>query len=576
MLKNHFIVACRNFWRNKTFSLIHILGLAIGISASLVIFLIVKHELSYDTFEGDPHRIYRVVMDARFDGQEGHGAAIPAPLPGAIAQEVSGVELTVPIMKFQGDGSVKVTVPSADGSVPKSIRKQYEVVFTNEDYFHLVPIQWIAGDPQRSMASPYSVVISESRANQYFPSQPVDRIIGKQLTYNDHLQVSISGVVKDLDLPTDFSQKEWITYSTISKTSMQKDFMMETWNDWMAYSSAWLKLDESNDKARVELQMNKILREHHKDAHKDDSNYIELKLQPLSDVHFNGNYAGFDQRLAHAPTLYGLVAIAAFLLLLACINFINLSTAIASHRAREIGIRKTVGGTKRQLVVQFLTETFLICILATVISISIAPLLLHIFSDFIPPGVSVDLNAQPSGILFIFLLIIVVSLLSGLYPAFVLSGFRPVAVLKNQALAGSPTRNAGLRKVLTVAQFSVAQFFVIAALMIGKQIHFSLNQDMGYRKDAIINFEVPREDAGNVDVLANQIRSLTAVENVSIGFLPPAMEGAVWRASLSIMEKKYYVRTSRSDGATRSIFVCTTSHWSRGETSVRGRMSTRV
>jgi putative ABC transport system permease protein len=528
MLKNHFLIAVRNIWRNKTFSFIHIFGLSIGISASIVIFLIVKYELSFDKFQSHPERIYRVVMDMKFNGQVGHSSAIPAPLPGAIAAEVTGVELNVPIMQFQGDASVKVSVASPTGITPKVFKKQPDVVFTTADYFELLPIQWLAGSAPTAMKEPFSVVISESRMKQYFADAAPGDVIGRQVTYNDDLTVTITGVVRDLEEITDFTSREFISYVTISKTAMQQNFMMEVWDDWMAYSKGWVKLSDSNDKAAVELQLNLLLAKYNKNLRNDEANSMAFKLQPLDNVHFNNEYAGFGTRTAHAPTLYALLAIAAFLLLLGCINFVNLSTAVASHRAKEIGIRKTIGSTKKQLVVQFLCETLTMCVLASILSISIAPLLLQLFSDFIPQGVSFDVVRQPSILLFLGGLTVTVSLLSGVYPAFVLSQFRPAVVLKNQAFAGSPTRSAGLRKILTVSQFAIAQFFVIAALMISKQIHFSLNQDLGYRKDAIINFEVPRENPGNADVLTNQVRTLAAVEDVSVGFLPPATEGGAF------------------------------------------------
>lgn len=527
MLRNHLTIALRNIARNKLFTFIHVLGLSIGISASLVIFLIVKYELSFDKFEADRDRIYRVVMDFKFNGEPGHGAAVPAALPNAIRNEVTGVQANVPIMTFQGDANVDVV--AARSGKPEVFKKQTDVVFTVNDYFQLIPFQWIAGSPSNSLSNPFSVVLTESRAKKYFPGVASADVVGQRLTYNNNIQTEVSGVVKDLDEVTDFTAREFISYATIFETSLRESFMMDIWHDWMAYSKAWVKLTDANNKAAVEQQLNALLQKYHPNRNRDAGNTVSFVLQPLADVHFNTQYASFGQRIANTKTLYALLAISAFLLLLGCINFVNLSTAQASHRAKEIGIRKSVGSTRKQLIIQFLSETLVVTLLATVVSVSIAPMLIQLFSDFIPQGVTFDMISDPSVLIIPAGLLIIVGLLSGFYPAVVLSRFRPAVVLKNNAFAGSPTRNAGLRKILTVSQFAVAQFFIIAALMIAKQIQFSLSQDLGYRKDAIINFEIPRDTVvSHVERLTHAVAAAPGVQMVSVGFLPPATPGGAY------------------------------------------------
>lgn len=527
MLRNHITIAVRNILRNKFFTFIHVLGLSIGISASLVIFLIVKYEMSFDKFEADRDRIYRIVMDFRFNGDVGHSAAIPAPVPNAIQAEVTGIEANVPIMTFQGDSYVDVV--AVRSTKQETFKKQQDVIFTNNDYFKLITFEWLAGPPTSALSKPFAVVLTESRARQYFPDVAISDIPGRRLIYNGNVQTEVAGVVKDLNQPTEFTAKDFISYSTIFETALRHDFMMDEWGDWMAYSKGWVKLSEGNDKAGIERQLNALLKKYNPNKKSDEQNSQAFALQPLSNVHFDFNYSSFGQRVANVNTLYALLAIAGFLLLLGCINFVNLSTAQASHRAKEIGIRKTIGSTRKQLVTQFLCETLLVTSLATLVSISIAPMLLQLFSDFIPAGVSFDMVKDPSVLVIPGSLLIVVGLIAGFYPAMFLSRFRPAVVLKNQAFAGSPTRNAGLRKVLTVSQFAVAQFFIIAAFMVAKQIHFSLGQDLGYRKDAIVNFQIPRDTvSSHAERLLNGIKALPGVQMVSAGYTAPAMEGAAY------------------------------------------------
>jgi ABC-type antimicrobial peptide transport system permease subunit len=492
-----------------------------------VIYLIVRHELSFDKFEPNSHRIYRVVMDLNFNGDIGHSAAVPAPLAGALQADVTGIEAIVPVMQFQGDATVKVAVIRDSSGKPDIFKKQPDVVFTTADYFDMLPHQWLVGSPQTALGEPFSVVITESRARQYFPNAAITDIIGREITYNDDLTTTITGIVKDLEETTAFTSREFIAHATIAKTTLNSNFMMDKWDDWMAYSTAYVKLLPTNDKAGVEAQVDALFRKHNPSAKSDPSQGTNFRLQPLNDIHFNSDYASFSLRTAHKPTLYGLLTIAAFLLLLGCINFTNLSTAQAAHRAKEIGIRKTIGSSKKQLIMQFLSETFCITAIATVLSVCIAPLLLEVFADFIPRGVTFQIHREPSLLLFLISLTLVVSFLSGLYPALILSGFRPAAVLKNRGSLGASTRSATLRKGLTVSQFVIAQFFVIAAFMVGKQIHFSLHQDLGYRKDAILNFSIPRDTVSeHRDRLINEITAMPEVQMLSTGYLPPAMSGA--------------------------------------------------
>jgi ABC-type antimicrobial peptide transport system permease subunit len=247
-------------------------------------------------------------------------------------------------------------------------------------------------------------------------------------------------------------------------------------------------------------------------------------------MHFDTRYQGFDQRVANKKILYGLLAVASFLLLLGCINFINLTTANASSRAKEIGIRKTMGSSKRQLVLQFMGETFFLTLIATLISFFAAPLLLKLFADFIPDGLHAGFLYQPSIFLFLFLLTILISFMAGFYPSLILSGYKPSRVLKGQAFTVSgETRHAWVRRSLTISQFVIAQFFVIATMMVSKQINFSTNTDLGYEKEGIITFNAPhRSTPDRTRQLLNEINGLPEIEIAARGFFSPGDVGAAF------------------------------------------------
>jgi putative ABC transport system permease protein len=538
MLKNYLLTAIRNFTHNKTFSIINILGLSIGITASLVIFMIVYFEFGYEKFQKDPKRIYRVVIEAKFNGTEGYSTGVPAPLSVAVKNEITGIENSVPVMHFQGDSKVMVNIAS-EGSKDIQIKKQDGIVFTNSEYFDLLGYKWLAGSA-RAMENPFNVVLTKSRAKQYFSGKSNEEIIGTQIIYNKELTVKVAGIVDDLNQNTIFSSSEFISYPTIAKTRLQDNFMMNVWNDWMAYSQLYIKLAPGGTISKTETQLAGLVKKYNKDANRDAANTLAFKLQPLDDIHFNSKYPAIGQRLGHKPTLYGLLAIGGFLLLLGCINFINLTTAQASKRAREIGIRKTMGGIRKQLVFQFLSETFIVTVIASILSVVLIPVLLKMFADFIPEGLEFSFFNQPGILVFFGTLVIIVTVLSGLYPALVLSGFKPVMVLKNQVISGtSQNRNTWLRKTLTVSQFLIAQFFVIATLMVSKQINYSLKADMGFDKEAVLNFNVPGDTvAAHGRQLLADIKALPGVEVVSTGFMAPADAGVAFTNVTALINNK--------------------------------------
>lgn len=531
MLKHFLATGFRLLWKRKAFTLINLAGLATGISAALVIFLIAHYEFSYDKFEPNRERIYHVVLDVRFPGMEGHSAAVPAPLGSAISRDIAGVEAVVPLQGFQGDGSAKVTIAGNKKEEPVVYKKQDAILFTTDAYFNLLASQWLAGNTHAALQQPFSVVLSESRARQYFPNTAPENIIGKEVVYNDSLRTTVTGIVKDITAATNFTSKEFISLPTITATGLKKEFMTEVWDDWMAYSQLYIKLLPGQSAANTEKQLNALFRRHNPRAEKDAANSQRLHLQPLQELHFDGNYAGVGITIANKSTLYGLLAIAAFLLLLAGINFINLTTAQAAQRAKEIGVRKTMGSSKQTLLLQFIGETLLLTAMATLLSTLITPLLLHAFADFIPPGLRFNLFETPGILLFLAGLTIVVAVLAGFYPALVLAAYQPARVLRDQSYSTmAQTRSGWLRKTLTVTQFVIAQFFVICTLLVSKQIHYALNKDLGFNKEAILSFDIPHRDtvpAHRVQLL-QQIKNIAGVQNASMGFQPPAMQGAAF------------------------------------------------
>jgi len=522
MPNNYFLNATRSIRRSKVFTAINILGLSIGISAALVIFWIADYELSFDRFEPNRDRIYQVVQEGSFNGNAAHAGAVPGPLGAAVRKELTGIQLTIPYFTYPFRGTAKVIVTAPK---PVIFSKQPNIVFTTPDYFSLVPHRWLAGSPQISMNNPFNVVLTESRARLYFPGETPTEVVGKQLSY-DKMLVTVSGVVKDQDEHTDLGAAEFISQATIAKTGLQDQFMMRQWDDWMGYNYLYLKLAPGVTQARAEARLDGLYKKYHPSDPKSKDGW-HLRLLPLADLHFSSYYQAPGHRVASKPALYSLLAIAAFLLLLATINFINLSTAQATRRAKEIGVRKTMGGSRGRLIRLFLGETFFLVLIATIVSMLLTPVLIEAFAGFIPPDLHADWLRHPGSLLFLALLIPTLTLLAGAYPAFLLSGFNPVKVLKDQHY-GPTGSNSGarLRRILTVGQFVIAQFFVIATLLVGKQVYYGLNQDLGFRRTAILTFETPYDSvATHKKHLFETVKAIPGVEMASRAFFSPGGDG---------------------------------------------------
>jgi predicted permease len=532
MLKNYFLVALRTFRRNKIFSFINIVGLAIGISASLVIYLLVQYDFSFDKFEKDSARIYRVIVHGKNDHGTWQSGWLPEPMGAAVKKEVSGLEFVAPVRTLD---EVRVTIPYPDVKNPLVLRKQKDLLAADSDYFNLLGYTWVAGSRTTATRQPYQVVLTAKNARLYFGKTSLPDIIGKTIFFDDTIRCTISGIVNDLPGNSDFYFGTFVSRATYY-TGRLKPQGFGDWNSTNSADLLFVRLLPGVKPAAVEAQLTKILdNAHGKPDPK--SHFTEAGgLQPLSDLHFNTDLGVFDEgRQGNKPTLYYLLDVAAFLLLLASINFINLTTAQASQRAKEIGIRKTMGGHRRQLIFQFLTETFVLTLMATVLSLILLPFLLKIFADFIPPDFHFNLLRQPGIIGFLVLLVFIVTTLSGVYPALVLSGFKPVLVLKNQAFANSSqTRSAWLRKSLTVFQFVIAQVFIIGTLLVSRQISYALTRDLGFKRDAVLFFWVnDREDAIKKTVLLDKLEAMPGVALVSIASNPPSSNGT-WTSSMTI------------------------------------------
>lgn len=525
MTKNFFKIAFRGFWKHKLFTLINIIGLSVGISAFLAIYFVVHYDFTFDKFHKDSDRIYRVVMNMSVQGHIQYSSGLPGPLAEAIKSQTTGIEEITPLWTL----SPHFVYINKDKNSPKRFKDLDRITLADQQYLKIFNYKWLAGSSQHALDAPNQVVLTSQQARLYFPSLSYHEMIGKVVTY-DTLKTTVSGVVETFTENSDFTFHDFISFSTATTNKgLAADLNIDNWGRINSESEVIVKLAQGTPAAGIVKQIETIFRKHRTPPAntKAPAPIVNLALQPLDDIHFNPDYNIFYfSSPASKTTLYGLLASATFLLLLACINYVNLTTAQAAQRAKEIGILKTLGSSRMQLMVQFLGETFIITGFAVCISMLLAPIILKMFADVISPDIHANI-LQPDVMLFLLILTIVISMLSGFYPAMVLSSYKPASVLKNQFQDNSnKTRNAWLRKSLTVSQFVVAQFFIMATILVSQQIYYALHKNLGFKKDAILIINTPwnTSKASSNQVLLNEFRSMPQVALVGLGSDPPSAD----------------------------------------------------
>ncbi len=509
MIRNILKISFRNIWKNKTLTLINVFGLSIGISSAFVIAFIVFHETSFNKKIEDADKIYRIVTKTVTSNGEYFNRGVPVPLGNMFSQ-----------MSPEKEGSTNFFLVNQNRVENKSTNLVFDypdkIIFADQSFFEIFKYNWLAGNSKNSLSNPNEVVLTIDRANKYFPDLSPESIIGNVLYYNDSIPVKIVGVVSQLKKPTDIYFQEFI--STKSSISFGQDYLVKH-DDWFNASShvqLFVKIKDDNNIDRLSENLHTISAEHSNLEEKAIGQGNNFLIRPFSNLHFDSDYGIFDgsEHQGSKITLIGLSFIALFLVVLSTINFINLNTAQGLRRSKEIGIRKSLGSSRKQLIFQFLGEALLLNILATFLSILFALILLRIFSDFLPSTLDYDVLVSPQFLIFGILSIIALTLISGLYPAFVLSNYNPGLALRGKWNVGKD--KAVFRKSLSVFQFAIAQLFIILTMIAAKQIYFLINKDIGLKTESIINLQMGNLiNSENYSGFLEELRNTVGIDLVS-------------------------------------------------------------
>ena len=385
MFKSHLKAAWRNIALHKVYSLINVLGLALGVSACIVIFLDIHFELSYDNFHPEGPRIYRVLGTlTERNGEKTLFASAPHPVTAAVRQELTGLDAIAGIIPFRASIDI-VTDGGTNGH--QAVRhfdnpNPWSTGIAEPAWFEIFPYDWLAGNPATALNEPFTVVLTESKARLYFGTGPLGKMLGRIVVYDDSLRVKVTGVVKDWNRNTDLAFTDFISESTIHGSVLLNNLNAGSWDPGAMSTWTFAKLSRGTKPAVFGAELSALIARHGRPGDK-----LSLSLQPLSDIHFNAKVVESSIRTAHLPTLYALMGIAGFILLLAVVNFINLATAQSIRRAKEVGVRKVLGGSRTSLVMQFLTETFVLTIIAVLLAVLLVNPILAAFRTFLPSGI---------------------------------------------------------------------------------------------------------------------------------------------------------------------------------------------
>jgi len=509
MLKNYFKVAFRNLWKNKAFSAINIIGLASGLGICLLILLYVLDELSYDKFNTKANRIFRVNNEVRFGDNHFDLAVAPAMMGPAMVKEFPQVEQYTRIRWYGG-----FLVKKGNENI-----KEERVAYGDSTLFDVFTLPMLAGDPKTALKEPHSLVITENIAKKYF--NRIDAV-GQNMIINDTGNYKITGVIKNIPRQSHFQFDFFLPFIE-NPDSRNPSWLSNNYNTYVL-------LRDASDAKNLEPQLNKMMDRYvapelksainiSLDEFKKSGGFVRASFIPLTDIHLHSNKTAELYGNGNIQYVYIFSAIALFILLIACVNFMNLSTARSSNRAKEVGVRKVLGSFKKNLIQQFLTESILISFIALLLAILIASLLLPYFNELAGKSIYLRSLFQPGMIASLLLLMLIVGLVAGSYPAFFLSSFQPIQVLKGKLAAGF--KRSWLRSALVVFQFAVSIILIIGTIVIYNQLNYIRSKDIGFNRNQVIVINNTSALGEQASIFRNELLQISGVQNATMsGYLP--------------------------------------------------------
>ena len=515
MIRNYLKVALRSIFRNKLTSFINIAGLAFAMTCSLLIFLFIRDEFRYDRYHSKANRIYRITRE--FLSPDGsttlHLGHVAPPFGPLLKNDFPDFEQVVRTRQN------RYLIALRENAEEKKVFNENNVFYAEPDLFQVFDIPLTEGNKNKALKDPYTMILSEKTARKYFGKESAQ---GKRLKINDRLDFEVTGVFTDFPRQSHWHPDFLLAFSTLEDSTLYGRRGLETnWGN-NSFATYALVKDQPFDPKKVAAQFPAFLNKHMgADAGKNQplpSTWTRLYLQRLTDIHLRSQLDSEIETNSNINNVYMMGVIGLFIILIACFNFVNLSTARATKRSKEVGLRKVVGAFRAQLISQYLSESVLTAILALIISLGLSFLALPWLNDF--TGKSLEINLMNGSLIpGLVGFAVFVGLLAGIYPAFMVSGFKPVLVLKGQL--GSAKGKGGIRKTLVVAQFAISIALMIATAITFQQLEFMNKRDLGYAKDQIVALQNFRELEPNFDAFYNELLKHSSIKNVGRSDLIP-------------------------------------------------------
>ena len=499
MIKNYFKIAFRNLWKYRGYSALNIVGLAIGMAASFMIILYLNFQKSYDSFHPNGDRTYRVVTNIKTSSDSYEIPVVDWNILKEIQTEFPEVEHQTLVLGETDDFKV--------GN--DNYRENY--LAANEDFFDIFGLELLQGNQETALEKPLSVVLTKETAKRYFPG--VDAM-GKTIKFkNGQYNLTVTGIMNDIPENTMLNGKMVLSIS--SYFDVIDPELKESWADFS--NLGFVVLAQDADYKMFENKIAGYNQLAHGSQMKQTGLTLEYFLEPIEDIHLYSNRG----QSAQISNFYIFGAVALFIILIASINFINLTTARSVERAKEVGIRKVVGAQKNQLVFQFLSESIVVCLIAFILSVAISALALPYFNQLAGQTVANGIFNNPQYIFSLLGMSLIISLTAGLYPAFILSSFAPIKVLKGKF--ANSTSGGLLRKGLVISQFTVSLVMIISTIIVYSQTNFMRNQDLGFEKEQLLVIETDRTD--KTDLFVQELLNNSNIKSISTSSAVPGGGG---------------------------------------------------
>jgi putative ABC transport system permease protein len=482
-------------------------------AACLLLFLVIRFEKSFDNFHSKKADIYRVVSEFKGRDRTNFSAGVPFPVANALRVDYPQLKNVAGI--FENDNE-QVIVPGRNGEIVKKFKEEEGVFYAEASFFDMFDFKTVTGDIKKSMSEPNMAFLTRETAERYFGTW--QSAIGKLVLVGSRkLAIKVTGILENVPVNSDFPLKIVMSYPTLNNTGVKSNL-----NDWVStFSNAYtfVQFPASYSPQQFDATLDAFVKKHK------PADYIKdgLTIQPLTEMHYDDRFGNFNGRTFSKELITALGLIGVFLLIIACVNFINLATAQAVTRSKEVGIRKVLGSNRGQLVSQFIGETAVITFCALLASLLIVVLVLPLLNKLLETHLAFNPFTDPVLLLFLAGVFVAVTFLSGSYPALVLSGFNPINALKKK-VASKSTASISLRRGLVVLQFVIAQVLIIGTLVVVKQMSYFTNADMGFNKEAIINIPIPGDSISHskTGLLAAQLKQDPGIEALSFSFASPA------------------------------------------------------